>query len=315
MRLRDIKKILDDNLEHLELNYEYRENNTKALLTGFQKTLKALDNLTVLNFLEKDLAAIQNVYLMYGYRSQNDKQVVEVSTFNTFNTQLQHIKLKCQATSAAIEEALPEQEELSISVKLPKYNDLSELASFFHDLNKVLNQTLVNDYLKGNVKLNSFDSGSYWVEIAIGSMVGLKFVAHLVKSAAVIRKELLQGDILKQQLTQLKRFNEGIDTEAIEQAHKQQIKEIVKAEVANLINNNDNIDKTDNEFASRLGHSLEILGELIKKGTEIHHSLNAPEEITKLFPNYEELNLIESEIMKIGPGPAAIDEIETSNQN
>ncbi|MEB0260207.1 MULTISPECIES: hypothetical protein [unclassified Mucilaginibacter] len=55
----------------------------------------------------------------------------------------------------------------------------------------------------------------------------------------------------------------------------------------------------DKERIERYKLSIDNMSKLIGKGTEIHPSLLAPENVSNLFPAYKNLNLIESKTKKI----------------
>lgn len=53
-------------------------------------------------------------------------------------------------------------------------------------------------------------------------------------------------------------------------------------------------DNTDNEYKNRLIYSITELAKLINDGVQVHPSLMAPEESKNLFPDYKNLDYIES---------------------
>ncbi|MEQ8561190.1 MAG: hypothetical protein RID18_06750, partial [Cytophagales bacterium] len=76
------------------------------------------------------------------------------------------------------------------------------------------------------------------------------------------------------------------------EAQKKQLELLVQTE-AKIISD-EYYKETNPEDLERLKHSIVTVSELINKGLEIHPSLNTPEQVSNLFPDFKNLNLIES---------------------
>lgn len=293
MRLRDIKKILEDNIPKL---INLRENTIGAQyeLTNIPEAVDALVNLEVFDFLSDEIAAIKQVKSVYYSRLPT--MYIDSSTYSSFMSQYNSIRIKCNAVLKAINQAIPDQDENSISVKLPPINNLSELSKFTSDIDKALNQAIANDYIKGQVQLQNFDSGSYWFEIILGSQTALAFVGSLVWSAAVIRKKKYEGDLLKQRVRSLEIKNDALAD--LEKGLDDQLKMACETEAKILLDQN-KISGYDNEFLERIKLSIGVMANLLMQGAEIHQPINAPEEVKNLFPDYKNLELVESKIKSL----------------
>ena len=74
-----------------------------------------------------------------------------------------------------------------------------------------------------------------------------------------------------------------------------------------------NISSEQNEYHNHLTHAIQKFAELLLEGTEVHTSLNAPEEIKESFPNpIDTQDLIENTIKLLPENPSeeVNDEVE-----
>lgn len=294
MRLRDMKQLLIANIDNLEFEYKAVNSSTIEII-GFQKTIKAVNNLKELNFLENEINNLSQLENIYYDKSINDRIMVDTSSYNNFNNLINIIKNKCTATLEAFNQAIPDQQEYSISVRLPDYKNLDQLGKFFAKLNKSLEQSIVNDKIKGNITIQNFDSGSLWVELLLGSAFALKFVGALVHTAAVVRNKTYQYKILEQQARTLEIKNDTL--EDLQKGLSKSIDVLVEAETKNLLNQEEIEYKP--EFLENMKFSVKTLAELINEGTQIHPSYLAEKEYTESFPDFNKLDQIESTIKQI----------------
>lgn len=186
--------------------------------------------------------------------------------------------------------------ENSISIKLSSitdFQDLSKVAGVFHT---ILSQSVINDEIKGKVKIDSVENGSIWLDVYLGSASALTLVGGLAWSAAVVYKKINEGKIIEQYVKGLKIKNESL--KEIRDAQKKAIDLMIDAEANQLYSENFK-NGENNEQIERLKHTIKLLSEQLDKGAEIHPALNAPEQVSNLFPNMKHLELIESKIKKL----------------
>lgn len=294
MRLRDMKQLLIDNIENLDFTSK-RINNDYVEMIGFQKAVNAVNNLKELAFLEKEVNELSKLENIYYDKSIVDRVKVDNSTFNNFNNLIKVIENKCTATLEAFDQAIPDQQEYSISVRLPDYKNLDELSKFFSKLNKSLEQAIVNDKIKGNITIQNFDSGSLWVELLLGGVVALKFVGALTHTAAVVRNRTYQFKLLEQQARTLEIKNDTL--EDLQKGLSKNIDVLVEAETKNLLNQ-EGIEYNP-EYLENLKYSVKVMAELINEGTQIHPSYIADQAHTLQFPDFSQIDQIESTIKQI----------------
>lgn len=289
-----MKQLLIDNIENLDFTSK-RINNDYVEMIGFQKAVNAVNNLKELAFLEKEVNELSKLENIYYDKSIVDRVKVDNSTFNNFNNLIKVIENKCTATLEAFDQAIPDQQEYSISVRLPDYKNLDELSKFFSKLNKSLEQAIVNDKIKGNITIQNFDSGSLWVELLLGGVVALKFVGALTHTAAVVRNRTYQFKLLEQQARTLEIKNDTL--EDLQKGLSKNIDVLVEAETKNLLNQ-EGIEYNP-EYLENLKYSVKVMAELINEGTQIHPSYIADQAHTLQFPDFSQIDQIESTIKQI----------------
>lgn len=292
MRLRQLKSIIEINLDKLNYISERDKGNSGVFnIRGYLPIVQAVETFNQYKLFTAITTKIQSFDEIYNSTlltiRVNAERAIE------FDHLIKQLKASCVSFLEALDNALPKQDENSISVKLPNYNNLADLSEFVQKFNTILQQSLTNKYIDSKIELQNFDNGTLWIEIFLGGTLAVTFFSSLAWAAAVVRKKIFEGDILLQKAKGLKLKNESI--EDIIAANKKQLELLTEAETINLINQIPEA-KDDHEYLARLKNSIKMLAELIDKGTEIHPALEAPEEVKNLLPDFNKLNSIESKI-------------------
>lgn len=294
MRLRDMKQLLLNNIH--DLSFEHRDSGSKKTeISNFQKSIKAIDNLKELKFLAEEINQLSQMDNIYFDRSEGDRIKIDDETFQVFYKIIDKVKEKCTAALEAIDQAIPDQDSLSISVKLPNYTNMEQLSKFFTQLNKSLEQAVSNEKTKDKITVQNFDSGSLWIELLVGSVITFKFIGSITHTAALIGKKIMDAQHHKEYLRSLKIKNDSL--EDIQQALSKQLDALTEAETKNLLSK-EKIEY-DNEYLERMKYSIKTLAELINEGTEFQPSYLADKEDSKNFPDFSDLSRIESSIKHI----------------
>ena len=184
----------------------------------------------------------------------------------------------------------------SITIKLPSdVNDFGSLAKVSEDLQLILNQTIVNSHIKGETTIQSVENGSIWIEVCLATPAALTLVAGLTWSAMVIYKKMQEGKMFHQHVESLKIKNESL--QEIQKAQKELLDLLTLAEATNLKDSYFGPD--DHEQIGRISLSIKMLSGLIDRGAEIHPALNTPENVANLFPDKNNLGLVQSKIKQL----------------
>jgi hypothetical protein len=301
MRLRAMNELINQSLDNLSYGATGRGDST-YIIEESQQAIRAIQNLKGFEFLAEDIQQLMGLETIYFNRAVPDRIIVDSNTFQTFKRIIDTATIKIQAVKEAIEQSVPEQDAHSISIKLPDFHAISDVGSFFDKLGKVLDQAIVNEYIKGSVKLQNFDSGSLWVEVIVGGTVALAFIGRMTKAAAAIRNEVYEWKFMKKKL-------EGISVkqaalEEVDKALKDSVETKARLE-AKMVMQEFNINETDQEYHTKLTYAIRAMGELIFQGTEFHHALRAPDEAKQQFPETKQPSQLESTIKHLDSTDAA----------
>ncbi|MCZ8541951.1 hypothetical protein [Psychrobacillus psychrodurans] len=293
MRIREMLEILDENIDYLEV--EHVISNNKYELINLPKISLAINKINELGFIDNQFEII-NKDLRHVFNDRSPQIWVDTNVFEKVKNVVSQVYTLSIAVFNALNQAISEQDELSISFKLPHYNQLSEVATFIKDIDNICGQTLTGKF-KANVKFQNFDTGSEWIEIVIDNKEAFLFFGQIVSSAF---------KYLREHLTQLKQTQSILQTieidEKAEEARKLMLEALdnnVKAQArlnAKMLMEDFNIDIKDNDYHGKLTYSISKLAELIQKGTEVHTAINAPEDSKEVYPDPKQLILVDKDV-------------------
>ena len=295
MRLRDINKIINDNID--KLNFEFHQvninNNSYQQVTNIPTIIFAIQQMKDFNFIKPDIDKLYKLPNVYQTKA-SPINLIQVE-FDEFFVAITNIKNKCIAVQEAINQTIKPQDESSISIKFPPIDTISELTEYLKTLDVAFSRAItIEDFPDKKINVQSFETGSFWIDLKVGEHV-LNFFANLIKSAINIRNEMYRGDILKEQAKRMKTLNKLDDKmyEIFEKQADSMISELSSKEAEKLINHT-NIGINNAGYTSDLSYSIKSFAEFIYKGGEIYPSLNAPSKIIKEFPPASEFKQIDT---------------------
>ncbi|WPO78638.1 hypothetical protein [Flavobacterium sp. KACC 22761] len=178
-------------------------------------------------------------------------------------------------------------------IKLPEVINFEDLSKVANDLKKSIEIPINDQQDGGYVQIQSAESGSIWLLISVGTISAVNLIGGICWAAAVLRKKKAEAKIFEEHARTLELKNDGLAQ--IIEAQKQQYKNILQAEAEEIANKNFN--NNSPEVIERLKLSLTTTADLIDRGTKILPS--SDKELSQSFPNYSNLDLIESAIKKI----------------
>jgi len=297
MRLRDIVNVIDVNMNVLQ---------HRLVAIASDSNQLRLDN--VFN--------IRNSVERISGTGAFDAEIIQIKKFETFlfsntdsiilpkheATELSNfiIRLanKMGVFNSVVKQVLPEQNENSLSIRLPDTLRLAELSDIFSKLDKIFNQLLVNEKIQGEATLQNFDTGSEWIEILFDSVKAVFIISTLAYTAILVKRE----EIKNQELLEVVR-NRKITNDLIERLSQEilaQSNKLINAKMSEFIQEV-GIDKKDNEYLERYKHCVSILTELIDKGLKFFPSTKSPNDIKSVLPDFSKDDIKEMlpEILKI----------------
>jgi len=209
--------------------------------------------------------------------------------------QLEELNRIVSSVSQSIEEIGGESDENTVSIKLPDVKDFEDLSKFSSDFHKILNQSIVNEDIKGEVRIDSVENGSIWLDVYLGSAAAVSLIGGLAWASAVVYKKIQEGRLIEKHVESLGVKNASL--KEIQTKQKEALSLMIDAEANNLYN--ENFEGNSPEQIERLKLSIKLFSELIDKGAEIHPALNQPESVKNLYPKMTNLQTLESKIKKI----------------
>lgn len=291
MKIKELKNIFSELVQ--ELNFEYKENpNNVTLFTKLTGLRKALNKLETTGLLTEEIKELRSTAI---FTTNKDNVTLNTAEARQLKIKLDNLVRLVGSLNSSFEEIGGEVSENSISIKLPEITDFEDLSKFSSDFHKILTQAIVNDEINGQVRIDSVENGSIWLDVYLGTTAAVTLIGSLTWSAAVIFKKIKEGQLIEQHVKSLKIKNDSL--KEIQEKQKQALDLMIEAEAKSLYD--ESFKGNDNEQIERLKLSVKMLSSLIEKGAEIHPALNQPEKVTNLFPDMKKLNIIESRIKKL----------------
>ncbi|MEC1686997.1 hypothetical protein [Bacillus mojavensis] len=283
MRLRDMKYMLDKYNSQIAITVS--NSGHKKMITGLQKSLNAINELSCLGFLDDDIKRFESLGNIYHLRSPEDKVEVESLISNQIVSYINIVKEKLNGFITLIDKSMSKQDKNTVSVKLPNFNTLDELEKFTKKLNKAFQSGITNKEIDGQFNLQGFDTGSMWMEILVSSSAALLILGKIIDAAqkiainsqqylnakALYERTVLQNEQVKKQTEASDAFLEGL---------QKSINAITDAEIKNVIEGSD----YSAEAIGEIKKSAELFAGLINDGAQFHPSLDAPPEAVEAFP-------------------------------
>ena len=291
MKIKELKNIFSELVQ--ELNFEYKENpNNVTHFTKLTGLRKALNKLETTGLLTEEIKEFRSTAI---FTTNKDNVTLNTAEARQLKIKLDNLIRLVGSLNSSFEEIGGEVSENSISIKLPEITDFDDLSKFSSDFHKILTQAIVNDEINGQVRIDSVENGSIWLDVYLGTTAAVTLIGSLTWSAAVIFKKIKEGQLIEQHVTSLKIKNDSL--KEIQEKQKQALDLMIEAEAKSLYD--ESFEGNDNEQIERLKLSVKMLSSLIEKGAEIQPALNQPEKVTNLFPDMKKLNIIESRIKKL----------------
>lgn len=291
MRLREIQMILSENLPlvRFENTQIANFNPPQYSIYNVLEINKAINNLSQIGIFQSILHSLRATSL---YNNLEDTIRVNTEENDTISRLINQLYATGSSLLEALDLVLHSQNlgNNNIGIKMNTVNNIDDIIEISEKLKKVIDLPLAEYQEGGEAKILNFDSGSFWIDIILPTSASVTLIGSIAWAGAVIFKKYQEAFAFKQ-------YADGLE---IQKEHLKVLSEAAKAKIdldieaeAKLIQN-EFFNNGDNDQLGRLKHSIKEYSELIQKGVEIHPALTAPEKVENLFPNYSNLNLIES---------------------
>jgi len=293
MRLKEIFKILSDNLNGLNISVTPLSGTANVRVDRLNQLRVAIYNIEKTGLFEKDILLLKE---MPTFASTLDSLTISSEQNNLLNTSLNNIKNGINVFKDSISENIPiEFSDDIISIKLPNKMDLNDLNKIIELLKKSLSIPLAEAEINDTIEINAFESGSYWIDILVHSAEAVSLIAAITWAGAFIHKQYLEAKIHWAYIESLETKNDHLKD--LRENAKKLMDSLVETEAQNL--EKDYYKEVDPERTKRLILAIESMSKLIEKGTEVHPNLLASENLKSAFPSFKNLNQIESKTKQI----------------
>lgn len=284
--LSNIVSTYDSSKSRLEYNYNNQWFNNVNEFKNFIEYIKPLD------FYHDEISFLLKSDL---YKTTNDEvRFSDEGHSREVRTVADYLIESFRALKIALPKLVPSSNENSIDIKLPKPTDLDSLNQMMLTIEKTLSQVVVNNKIKGSVKVGHWEYGSFWIELMLATPAAVSLVAGIAWSAAVVSKKWKEVKIFEEQARALQLKNDSM--EDILKAQRALTSDLIENEANGLLA--EHFDSNDNEQRERIKYAIKEFSTLIQNGAEVHPSLMSPETVQNLFPDYGQLSSIESKVTK-----------------
>jgi hypothetical protein len=299
MKLKELKLYFSEITENIKFKYdeptEQRGGQTTSIsrfsnLTNFRKGISSIEKT---NLLKAEIETIKNSGI---FTTTNDTLRINVPEGRALKAPMDELVKIVSSLNLTFSDLSGTVRDNSISIRFPDISDFQDLSKVAGSFHTILSQSIINDEIKGQVKIDSVENGSIWLDVYLGSASALTLVGGMAWSAAVVFKKIQEGRIIEEHVRSLKIKNESL--KEIKDAQKQAIDLMIDSEANQLYSENFKT-QGNNEQIERLKHTIRLLSEQMEKGAEIHPALNTPEKVANLFPDMKHLELVESRIKKL----------------
>lgn len=279
MRLRDIQQVLNKRIDELQI--AARDISGSIEIRGSGRVLEAIEDLKDTGIFKQEIATLLSESMIVD--NVAEPIVVPNPIYQNFQSALGMLHQKATVFLEVLNEFIGEQDPHSIGVKLPPGLDLQKTADTILDLNKLLEQALVNPDTDGTITLQGFDRGSEWLEVGLGSKAALSFFSRMVQFYYRVKEK---GVEIEKQREQARTMRLGNDLmEEVNQSLTRNFETYHGQESNKLLGKN-------NEQNERIKLSLDLLKTLMDKGLQIRPSLSAPEETKLSFSPPEQIEQV-----------------------
>lgn len=298
MRLSEIHKTIEENINYLKFEQESIHNNSAYIIKNYLSAIQAIDNLSIIPSLLPTIKKLQSIKSIYT--SHTPECRITADEMSQFNKEVLNLKLQCKVISDLFLSISQPMQENTICIKLGGIREIQNLNDNISDLSFILNTISSNKSSKGTIKFSGVEAGSEWFYFIIEGAICLKVISSITDSAYNIIGKILS---IRKTFLEIKKLKLDIEISAENTSNKKRDKDDI-AEIINKLCDQE-VDKLTTflklelspEYKTKFIESLKRLIKLIENGTEVHPSLTAPKKTHDLIS--EKLTAIESQLKDV----------------
>ncbi|AMR42730.1 hypothetical protein HZP39_07525 [Elizabethkingia anophelis] len=265
-------------------DYNYEAKNLKSL----RKTINLIEDIP---YITQEIKEIKKSWLFK--ESSNNEKINYIQTSEIENP-LNIINIKLETFKQIAESSKVFNNDSVILIKIPEIKSFDNLSKYATDFKKAIELPIIDENVGGEVTILSADEGSIILYISLATVAAVKLIGSICWAAAVIKKKNAEAKIFEQYAKTLEIKNDSLEN--LVSAQKEQYKNILSAEAESIANNSYN--HKEPETIERLKLSITTIADLMDKGILVLPASDN-NDVQKNFPDYNNLNLIESSIRQI----------------
>lgn len=293
-------------MNFIEYNSQIRESLPRLVLTTnyvsgkqdidyqgreLQELRRSINKIEHVPFINNEITGLKESWL---FQSSADSQFITSAQKGEVEKIINVLRIKLSTLSEIAESSKLLDAKDVLLVQIPEIQSFDNLQKYANDFKKAIEIPILEPNINGSVTIVGADQGSVILYIALGTIAGVKLVAGICWAAAVIKKKQAEAEIFEAHARTLNLKNEAL--EDFVSAQRTQLKNILTAEAEAIALKEYN--HKEPETIERLKLSITTVSDLIDRGVSILPS-SQDDDIQKSFPDYKNLNLIESTIKQI----------------
>lgn len=284
---------IEQALPGLRLSTSYISGNQdfRYQASGLNMLRRSVNFVEDIPYLDREISVLKNSWL---FQSTGDGQKINSTQNTEVDTALIALTIKLKTFMEIAETSKLFNGSDTILIRIPEINSFDNLHKYASDFKKAIEIPVLDESIGGNVTILGADEGSIIFYVSLGAVAAVKLVAGICWAAAVIKKKKAEANIFEQHAKTLELKNDALSV--FVDAQKAQMKNILDAEATAIANKEYN--HSEPETIERLKLSISTVADLIDKGVQIL-PISKEEDIQKSFPDYKNLNLIESTIKQL----------------
>lgn len=289
MRLRDLQSKMKEVRRNLQFDISpMKEDDSRYVVTGLVGFRYAMENLEKLGIYKSYFIQIKEIESFVS--EIGDTCTLSYEEARVFRFIGKQIITTTNEIIILIAGVLPEQDPNSLSLKLPKINDLKELAQISEKLDIIFEQIIVNDFVKGETSLQNFDTGPEWIEIVFNSAKAAGIITSIVYASILLKIEQIKNKELLEVVKNRRIDNniyESLSSELLEKN-----KQLLDSQT-NDIAREAGAKEGDRKYCEKIKYSIDEISKLIDKGLQFFPSSKYPSEIVTKLPDFSKNSLEE----------------------
>lgn len=284
MRLRTLYEKIENELPHISGVSSTPTNNAGIMkIERYGESITCLQNLRKLIDIED---IIQNLEKKGLFRLGNSI-TMQNNDSSTYIAALNNVIGRCKTIEKVINEHVPEDDDKSIIVKLPTYDQYSEFASSQIELAHCFKLLKILPELEKEPTLSNFDVGTDWIRIIFDTFQAAANFATVITAVIDFNKQHID-----KKLGELEVLSLQIDLNTKKEIQEAMNKETLSAytALAHKITKKIQDEDLDPEDLQKLVKSLQGLSTILNSGMSFHAPITKDSTTPFSLPTKEEQN-------------------------